>query len=328
MAGGLGERQGSANRRYYKAKGEAIYSDFITYAGSKKLAYCTAKEYYPHLEREGQGTVFEFGIGNGIFARKFLMQLREMCKASRKEGLFLKVRYVLHDVSPKMIEAAKGNLKEFGGIVEFRKFDAIEDDIEGNADYIRINELLSDLPAEVFVQNENGGAQKVKYGAGGTEIGREKAIGEEERVAKAVLSHFPAGYFVPINFCAGEFLLKASGALKIGGYIDIFDYGFANANDLLPLDMWNPSIVRGYGGQITVDLNFPYLSAMAKLGGFGASVELQREYVERVLGQNVHSIEKREGLEYYTGEEMKGSKDKRLESYGEDDAFYHLRVIK
>lgn len=326
--GGLGERQGRINRAYYREKGEGIYSDFATYAGSEKLAYCNAREFYPLLAGKGGATVFEFGAGDGRFAREFLLALREMCRRDGKEELFGKVRYALHDVSPKMLGAAKANLGEFGGIARFVKFDATKDEIGGHADYIRMNELLSDLPAEVFVLDDAGNAMKVRYGKGGRQTGREGARGEEEMLAKAVLRHFPPGYFVPINFSAGEFLLKACGALRDGGCIDIFDYGFANAGDLLPLGMWNPSIVREYGGQVTVDLNFPYLLGLAKLHEFDARVELQREYVERILGQKVYSAELGEGLEYYAEKEMKRAGAKGLGDYEEDDGFYHMRVAR
>ena len=133
-----------------------------------------------------------------------------------------------------MIARAKKNLAEFGNMAEFVEFEAGTDAIIGNADYIRINELLSDLPAEVFVGDEGGNALKVRYGEKGQEIGRSRVMGEEKEIANAICGHFPAGYFVPVNFEAGDFLLKAAGALENNGHMDIFDYGFANANDLLP----------------------------------------------------------------------------------------------
>lgn len=328
MLGGLGKKQGKTNKEYYVSKGQDIYSDFITYAASDKLAYCTAKEFYPVLAEKGRATVFEFGIGNGLFAKKFLLQVHELCKKDGKEKLFSEVEYVLHDISPKMIESAKKNLSEFGKIVDFLEYDATSDAIIGSAGYIKINELLSDLPAEVFVGDAEGNVLKVKYGEKGTEIGRERVIGEEGEIAKAVTRHFPPGYFVPINFEAGDFLLKAADSLEPAGHMDIFDYGFANAEDLLPADMWNPSVVREYGGQLTVDLNFPYLLGVAKSRGYNASVEPQKEYAEKGIGQKLYSAETKTGLEYYTESELgkAGITEERLESSEEDDAFYHMRV--
>jgi len=325
---GLGKGQEKANEAYYAAKGQGIYSDFLTYAGSEKIAYCNAKEFYPHLERKGKAVVFEFGVGDGRFAREFLLKLREICKQKGREGLFAKLEYVLHDISPKMLEAAGENLKEFGGMVRFEEFDAVKDSIEGMADYIRINELLSDLPAEVYVQDGKGNVRKVEFGEKGKIIGLKNAQGGEREIAEAVLSHFPVGYYVPLNYSAGEFLLKASEALERKGYMDIFDYGFAAPQDLLPADMWNASIVREYGGQVTVDLNFPYLSAIVKSGGFESQVELQKGYVERILGEKLYSVEKKDGLEYVTEKEMKKKGRGELENYEEDDGFYHMRVRK
>ena len=75
------------------------------------------------------------------------------------------------------------------------------------------------------------------------------------------------------------------------------------------------SIVREYGGQWTIDLNFIYLSLT--LSSLGKNVEImrQKDYVQNVFGKKL-SISGEGGLDY---EESEGE-------FEEDDSFYHARI--
>jgi len=131
-----------------------------------------------------------------------------------------------------------------------------------------------------------------------------------------LLYSMPQNYFIPINRQASSTITFLSNHLNESGCMDIFDYGFYYKQDFdAPADMWNKSIVRQYNTQWTVDLNFLYLSALMRSLDKICEVELQKEYVQKILGKKL--VPTQEGsLDYAPAE-------KGLE---EDDFFYHMRI--
>jgi SAM-dependent MidA family methyltransferase len=288
-------KMGKANRDYYSSKGKAIYSDFSTFAQGKALATCNAIEFVRNFSgRQGAVEVCEYGVGNGNFARVFLDGVEK-----RDKKLYSRVHYSLFDISEKMLLAAKKTLGRHAGKCSFAAFDAARQAPSFAFDYCRMNELLSDLPAELH--------------------SRKGAKAPSHSVVGSFLLRVDDGREIPFCFAAEKFLLSLCRRGRAGFRIDVFDYGFYKAEDvfLLPREEWNRLIARRYGKQITVDLNFLQLSAALRSDGFSASVEGQKEYCERVLGRRLKLSHGKKGLDYA---EAKGGE------FGEADGFCHLRV--
>lgn len=307
---------GGINRGYYGKKGKRIYSDFKTYAHSgKMLASANAKEFcekYANAQQEV--LVAEFGVGNGKFANDFLDEVKK-----KDGGLYGRTNYALFDFSEKMLSDAKKTLGAHLDKCEFLQFDAAKDkmpaEFAGKISYARMNELLTDLPCE-FYAIENGEIVEAEFDRKGKFSQFVGAEGERSMVAGDFLARVGENYIIPFNFAACEFVHELGGAIAQSGALDVFDYGFAGANDVLcvPADMWNMNVVREFGGQLTTDLNIPLLCAFAKSAGLDAQSEGQKEYVERVLGKKV-------GI----GETKYSKASKEI---GESDMFFHVRLSK
>jgi len=294
-----------ANREYYSKKGKSIYSDFSTFAQGKALATANAIEFVRDFSaRDGNIIVCEYGIGRGDFAKTFLGEVKR-----RNPSLYNRVRYHLFDISEKMIADARKNLEGHAALCSFCEFDATFEQPSLSFDYCRINELLSDLPAELYTRK-------------GAKIFRED--GKEARspspLVVRLLSLLDKGRAIPFSFTAERFLSSLCECGKEGFRIDIFDYGFYFADDitLLPVEEWNRVIVRKYGEQITTDLNFLQLSSSMAARGFSAQVEMQKAYCERALGMPLTFTDEGGKLDYAPKKEKDGVE--------EDDGFYHLRI--
>ena len=300
-AGGMAD----ANREYYSEKGKAIYSDFSTFAQGSAIATSNAIEFVKNFANtDGVITVCEYGIGNGNFAKVFLDEL-----SIRSPTLYARTRYHLLDISEKMIGDARKSLAKHESKCEFHKFDASVELPSMPFDYCRINELLSDLPAEIYMR-KNGGI----FTSDG------KAVPHPPLFAAKFLERIERERLIPFSYVAQDFLIALCKCGKPGFRADIFDYGFYTAEDifLLPLDEWNRLVVREYGTQITVDLNFLQLSSAILAQGFSTHVEMQKDYCERALGMPLTLSQTARGLDYVKKKEMDG--------ISEDDGFYHLRI--
>jgi len=299
VANGKSSEGGMAdvNREYYSSKGKAIYSDFSTFAQGSAVSTANAIDFvrdFSHIE--GDVIVCEYGIGNGNFAKVFL---DEVCIRSPK--LYARTRYHLFDISEKMIADARKNLVKHGCNCEFHTFDASVDLPVFPFHYCRINELLSDLPAEIYSRKGNSAPSSNLF-------------------VQKFLSRIDDGRQIPFSFTAERFLLALCNCGMGKFSIDVFDYGFYTADDifLLPLDEWNRLVVRKYGEQITVDLNFLQLSSAIAAQGFSVNVEMQKTYCERALGKPLELDDSDDKLDYVEKKEKDGVE--------EDDGFYHLRV--
>jgi len=303
-----------ANKEYYSSKGENIYSDFSTFAQGSALATCNAIEFASDFSsREGTVVVCEYGIGKGDFAKTFLDTLK-----TRNRKLYRRTRYYLFDFSEKMIESARKNLKTHGAICILGKFDAAAELPFLQFDYCRINELLTDLPAELFMRKEEG-----IYNMGmenGALVGRRNI--SPPIFASRFLARIDEGRAMPFNFTAEKFLLELCRRGKKSFRVDLFDYGFYSADDVFDLEVeeWNRLMIRDFGGQLTVDLNFPQMLSALAADGFRASLEKQKNYAERVLGCPLELSDDDGKLDYV---EVKKKSD-----ITEDDDFYHLRIGK
>jgi len=303
------------NREYYSSKGKAIYTDFSTFAQGRALATANAIEFvrdFPDLSRGSSGplvasatsrsnrsgeiVVCEYGIGKGDFAKVFLDEVKR-----RSPKLCERVQYHLFDISEKMIADARKNLAGYGSICTFHIFDASVEPPSLSFDYCRINELLSDLPAEIYARAGN-------------------SVPTSNIFVQKFLSRIDEGRQIPFSFAAEKFLLALCDCAKRNFRIDVFDYGFYTADDIfsLPREEWNRLVAREYGGQITVDLNLLQLSSSLRAEHFEVIVESQKEYCERALGMPLELTQTSRGLDYV--------KKKKEDGISEDDGFYHLRI--
>lgn len=292
---GFAVRQGKANADYYSSKGKSIYSDFSTFAQGKTLAKCNAIEFCKDFaHRTAPIIVCEYGVGKGDFAKNFLDEVKR-----RNPTLYGKARYHLFDISEKMLSSARKTLSSHVKICSFSQFDAAKDVPSLPFDYCRINELLSDLPAEICSKEGN----------------------PSDFFARKFLERIDQRRKIPFNFAAQESLLSLCKCGKPNFRIDIFDYGFYSADDIFshPVEDWNRVIARKYGSQITVDLNFFQLISSLKSQGIPAEVEKQKNYAERVLGIPLTLSHTKKGLDY-SPVKKPGNPIK------EDDGFYHLRA--
>jgi SAM-dependent MidA family methyltransferase len=286
------------NRKYYSEKGKAIYSDFSTFAQGSALATANAIEFADDFSGTGgEVIVCEYGIGKGDFAKTFLDEVKR-----RLPSLYGRMRYNLFDISEKMIADAKENLSKHAGICEFCVFDAAQELPSAPFDYCRINELLSDLPAEIYARKGRG-------------------VPTSNVFVQTFLSRMDDGRRIPFSFVAEKFLASLCACGKAGFRADIFDYGFYTADDIfsMPVEEWNRLVAREYGGQITVDLNFLQLSSALAAQGLSARVEPQKSYCERVLGMPLTFTDEGGKLDYLPKKEDDG--------VSEDDGFYRLNIL-
>jgi len=296
---------GDANRKYYSSKGSAIYSDFSTFAQGKALATANAIGFVRDFSDYGKIEVCEYGIGNGNFAKVFLDEVKK-----RDSAIYSRIHYSLFDISEKMISGAKKNLSAHNGTCSFSMFDASFETPSQQFDYCRINELLTDLPAELYFRK------------GKTIFNREGKAVSAQPIVSTFLSRIDEARLIPFNFTAEKFLLSLCDCGNGNSRIDLFDYGFYSKDDfLLPAEEWNRLMVREYGSQLTVDLNFTFIIASVLSCGFSPGIEKQKEYAERELGMPLSLSESESCLDYVRAKPAKGTP-----GIEEDDGFYHLRI--
>ncbi len=297
------EAQRLANAAYYSSKGKEIYSDFSTFAQGKSLATCNAIEFIHGFSHYNEAIVCEYGVGNGNFAKVFLDEVKK-----RDAELYGRTRYFLFDLSKKMLSAAKQTLALHKSICTFTEFDAAYDIPAQEFDYGRCNELLTDLPAEIYM---------IK---GGKIISLDSKHTTSDLFVSKFLQRVEMGRAIPFNFAAQHFLLNLCSIGRQNFRMDLFDYGFYSADGIFihPREEWNSLMVREYGSQITVDLNFPQMLSSLAFEGILAKVEMQKGYAERVLGMPLELSESGDCLDYVKAKKSTGIK--------EDDGYYHLRI--
>lgn len=300
----MSSKMQKTNKSYYSSKGKKIYSDFSTFAQGKALANCNAIEFCRDFaSHQPPVTVCEYGIGKGDFAKTFLDEVKR-----KNKRLYAKTRYYLFDFSDKMIADARKNLLSHRSICIFGKFDAAHEQPDLHYDYCRINELLTDLPAEIYMK-KNG---KIHDFQG-------KEIQLPSPVVSSFLARMDDGRAIPFNFVSERFILSLCILAKPRSRIDIFDYGFYSADDILqlPKEEWNRLLVRNYGGQLTADLNIPQLLSSLAAQGISAKAEKQKSYCEKITGKKLEMTHTKGGLDYSP------AKQKEIK---EDDGFYHIRI--
>jgi len=301
------EYQAERNSGFYKSKGIKFEKEFKTFAYDTRFAEALAKDFhriFKESEKEAVN-VYEFGIGDGSLGVRFLMELR---KAG--ERLAEKTIYHFCDFSDELVKYAVKRADAFGFNADGIVYDAVEEPkFLREADYVFANELYDDLPAKLLVRD---GKKIMEVAIENEEKKLVDFEGEDEIVN--YMMKMPEKYHIPVNIAAKKHLDYCS---KRSRYVDIFDYGFRNVSEIkeMPAEMWNNSVVREFEKQITVDVNFDFISK--------GKTETQLEFVERVLGGKFREVEL-DRLRYLTEEEMK---EQGIESeFNEERGYYHLRV--
>ncbi|MEM2948844.1 MAG: SAM-dependent methyltransferase [Candidatus Bilamarchaeaceae archaeon] len=296
------EFQRQRNKKYYVTRGLDFLKDFKTFAGDKYFISALAKDFYARVKKKGTINIYEMGIGAGTLFVSFMLSLRRL-DATFPE----RIVYHLCDISEELVRNAVKRGDAFGFNTDGIVYDGLPTFVK-NADYILSNELYSDLPAKLLMNDD--GEIKELYIDDRKHFFKKFADGD----IRAYMKRMPNGYIIPVNEHAKKHLLTCKKGLRAGGWLDIFDYGFASPSSIteLPQKMWNASIYREFGGQITTDLNFHYIAQ-----GLNATIEPQKEFVERILGK--HLIEDIDAMRY---RECKVKTRIR-----EEGDFYHMRVV-
>ncbi|MEM4360773.1 MAG: SAM-dependent methyltransferase [Candidatus Anstonellaceae archaeon] len=306
------------NFSYYNKKVPTIYCDFSTYAQSKNnvLGKANALNFLSKFQKSEKEelNILELGCGNGSFALSFLNFLK-----NKNKKLLENINYFLADFSPPVLNLAFKNIKKSFPNLNLKKilFDANSPNFkfEERFDYIRANELLSDLGAKVYVKKPPF-FYEVKYDYN---LNFSLTKLKPSSSVLSILNYFPENFFIPFNFKAAKLLFYLYGFLNRGGYAEFFDYGFFSREDfILEEEEWNKLIVRKYSNQITVDVNFFYLQNFLKSKSIFPQLKLQRKYIEDVVGKKPFRVETTEGLDYVF----------RNSAIEEEDYFYFLGFSK
>lgn len=293
-----------ANPAYYRSRGKHIYHDFKTFSPCRRLAGACAVEFLKHAQgHEGELKIYEVGVGDGSFAHSFLEALSGTDSSVAKRCV-----YVLWDVSPKLLECAQERLRAFP--TEAVCADAAETGRMKDAFWVRANEVLDDIPARVLVRRGGGICEVWKDGPGW----RECKPGPVPQEVREYMDGAPQGRWIPLNLRAAGLLSEWEGKILHGGGISILDYGFAGLDEaaLMPEGAWNGSVLRGYGGQYTVDVNFDFI-----LKNCGGELEAQDGFVRRMCGDGLFAVELGNGMGYMDEREIELER-KKLEGEGYD----------
>jgi len=320
----LSKLMNKANSFYYKNKKTNIYEDFSTYTQSNKnlLGKATALnflKYFSTIDKENYN-ILELGPGNGLFAYSFLNTIYK-----KDLRMLKKINYFLADFSKPILLKAFRALKKFNKYSKVEKifFDANKTNLKSSLrkfeqkfDYIRANELLSDLDADIYLRLSNKiflvlFDKNLNFLIDKNEI-------KLDQLEENVLHYFPSGYFIPINFRAKSLISFLLEQLNKNSYMEFFDYGFYKKDDInLTKQEWNSLIVRKYATQITTDLNFYYLKKNFSF----SEVISQKVYVENSLNKKLKISSTQ--LDYSS----KNLLDLKY-NIEEEDYFYLFRIFK
>ncbi|MGB9635282.1 MAG: SAM-dependent methyltransferase [Candidatus Micrarchaeia archaeon] len=328
--------QERVNISYYR-KVQDIYADFKTFGSCSKVPYANAIEFlhnfYDTWDGHSEINVYELGVGNGLFALNFLDGI---AKVIGHKNPFLKhMNYFLCDVSFNNISFnVEKNLAKFN-------IDFIPVNISKSISflrkplYVRSNEMYDDIPARIFVKDRDG-IKEVFYN---NDLDYEYY--PAKGISAQVLSHvskMPLGYHIPANIKCSDSICNIAKRILPGGYFDVYDYGFSSISEVKEFskDAWNANIIRKYGTQLTVDINFMLLSSILFEKGIDHTLSTQKSYTELILGEKLFYLEL-DNLYYLSAKELAQNKHyirkfgysykQLLSGIEEKDDYMHLRVF-
>jgi len=309
MAVPFDEYQQKKNEEFYKGKGTAFAKEFRTFASDPRFVKALATDFYRRMKGssgEKAVRIYEFGVGDGSLGTRFMLELRKLGGELSERTI-----YNFCDFSEGLVLNAVNRADSFGFNTNGIIHDAAREEPKfvADADYVLMNEFYDDIPAKIL--RREGKKTSELFMENGREILQECKDEELEEY----MMKMPEGYRIPLNTVAKRHLAYCVSKAK--GCIDVFDYGFRKEEITeMPAEMWNNAIIREFGGQITTDVNFDFISL-----GLKAKIETQLEFVERVLGERLNEVET-DMLRYLTDEEIGKSWKGLKESRG----FLHLRA--
>ncbi|MBI5159765.1 SAM-dependent methyltransferase [Candidatus Micrarchaeota archaeon] len=356
--------QKQANEEYYSRKGINLYEDFgTTVSKSSKVSVAQALEFYARLaklEREGrlpsEINVHEYGIGNGAFAAFFLETMKKLDEKNSTR-YYEKIMYVLGDISKKLLEDVRKRkeVNAHAKVIEFIELDATNPPFnKKNVLYMRSSEVWDDLPTILLVKKKNEVLEALTLMKNEQEVEMKiqmqktdawKQHGFEKEITE-MMKAMPEEYAIPVSVGAAQSLEKCSQIMDFerGAVLDVIDYGFTNAEEITgePEEMWNEFVVRVYGTQLTVDVNFLFLEKVAENLRLQAKTLQTTEYLENVLSEKIFPVTlgtgKKAYVGYLTGKEMAERKSELKKSgyskefikgkIREDDGYRAMRIMK
>lgn len=159
------EWQAHISTIFYGLRGGRIQDYYQTFASADyRLAHALASDYYDRVRtrdaspvtRHASLVVHEWGPGNGNLAACFLTHLRALDQAGT---VYPRVRYVLVDVHPHILETAKAH-PDLAPHLD--RVDTLCADVtgltavgDGTVDRIICNELWNELPAKLMLRKGN-----------------------------------------------------------------------------------------------------------------------------------------------------------------------------
>ncbi len=325
------------NGDYYRNIRRDIYSDFKTFGNCNKVAYADAigflRNFAPIWDGGSEINIYEMGVGNGRFALNFLDAVAKIL--GRQHSFTKHINYFLCDIAFRVERGVRERLKKFN------VFEVEADTTESlsfmkRPAYVRSNEMYDDLPARVFVRRGDE-VYEVYYDDG---LHCEYVLADrlDRHIASRMLK-MPDSYHIPVNIECAKNMKRVVDRLPKYAYFDFYDYGFSSVDEIgkIPVEAWNAQIIREYGGQLTIDVNFMFLRDEAKRMKMHYVCEGQQHYAERILGTKLYRVEL-DGLYYMTMREMEGH-ERKLKRYGYDigliragveeaDDYKHARVSK
>ncbi|MDO8339133.1 MAG: SAM-dependent methyltransferase [Candidatus Burarchaeum sp.] len=356
-----------ANSSYYRQKGRRIYKDFSTVVKCCPLvAQADALDFVQR--RQGRGgerqklEIYEFGTGDGTFAFDFLDDVKKQNK-----GIYSRMDYTLCDISAKLLRETMESERARRHLGRLHK---LETDAAGefsfSADYVRSNELYDDLPAKLLVLKKGRVYEVFLAAAEAGEEVRKKMCETGGEFPQAFIKMLLRceGRELVYNFGALAHLRNAMRALKKGGWVDIYDYGYADVSEAeeTPPEIWNAGTVREYGahsaqggmaplsqrsgkegGQLTVDVNFALLREEAEKCGCKVTVEPVSGRLEEIFGRKFTYVDfvaggKGRWVGYVDAEGLKARRaELKKAGYSEEflrgeaeeeDCYLHMRAEK
>ena len=147
--------QAHINELFYRFRGDQIRNFYQTFASADyRLAHALASDYYEHVKKRdsiaSSLTIVELGPGNGNLAACFLSHLSML---DRERRIYPRVRYLLVDWEPAVLEAAT---KHPGLAVHQERIHTVRSTVDhlaelpdGSVDRIFCNELWNDLATKL-----------------------------------------------------------------------------------------------------------------------------------------------------------------------------------
>lgn len=354
------ELQKQANEEYYARKGIGLYEDFeTTVSKSSKISVAQAFEFYARLTRlEKKGAlpneiiVHEYGVGNGAFAAAFLETMKKLDEKN-KTTYYERIHYTLGDISKKLLDevSKRREVKTHGRVMEFVELDATRLPFKKrNVLYIRSSEVWDDLPTMLLVKEKNEVREALaRVAEDKIEVKKARERLREcpfKKVIVEAMQKMPDGFIIPVSVGAAQCLKQCAKIMDFerGAVLDVIDYGFASVEEVVaePKELWNEFVVRMFGTQLTVDVNFLFLMKVANSLNLRAEVQPTVKYLENVFMQKIYPISLWRGKKAYVGyltaselaerkNELKKAGYSREFFQGkiiEDDEYRALRVFK